>query len=34
MDLEFNEFIVLKEKINVRAIQYANDHTIQFATTV
>jgi hypothetical protein len=24
----------LKEKINVRAIQYANDHTIQFATTV
>jgi hypothetical protein len=34
MDLEFNEFIALKEKINVRAIQYANDHTIQFATTV
>jgi MscS family membrane protein len=34
MDLEFNEFIVLKEKINVRAIQYANDHAIQFATTV
>jgi len=24
----------LKEKINVRAIQYANDNTIQFATTV
>jgi len=24
----------LKEKINVRAIQYANDHAIQFATTV
>jgi MscS family membrane protein len=34
MDLEFNEFISLKEKINVSAIQYANDHTIQFATTV
>jgi MscS family membrane protein len=34
MDLEFNEFITLKEKINVSAIQYANDHTIQFANTV
>ena len=34
MNLEFNEFIVLKEKINVRAIQYANDHAIQFATTL
>ena len=34
MDLEYNEFIVLKEKINVRAIQYANDHNIHFATTV
>ena len=34
MDLEYNEFIVLKEKINVTAIQYANDHAIQFATTV
>jgi MscS family membrane protein len=34
MDLEFNEFIALKEKINVSAIQYANDHSIQFATTV
>ncbi len=34
MQLEFNEFIALKEKINVTAIQYANDHTIHFATTV
>ena len=34
MNLEYNEFIVLKEKINVSAIQYANDHSIQFATTV
>jgi hypothetical protein len=34
MDLEFNEFIVLKEKINVMAIQYANDNSIHFATTV
>lgn len=34
MQLEFNEFIALKEKINVTAIQYANDHTIRFATTV
>ena len=34
MDLEFNDFIALKEKINVSAIQYANDHAIQFATTV
>jgi MscS family membrane protein len=34
MQLEFNEFIALKEKINVTAIQYANDNTIHFATTV
>ena len=34
MQLEFNEFIALKEKINVAAIQYANDHSIYFATTV
>jgi hypothetical protein len=34
MDLELNEFIALKEKINVTAIQYANDNNIQFATTV
>jgi len=34
MNLEFNEFIALKEKINVSAIQYANDNNIQFATTV
>ena len=34
MQLEFNEFIALKEKINVTAIQYANDHTIHFATIV
>ncbi len=34
MQLEFNEFISLKEKINVTAIQYANDHTIHFATIV
>lgn len=34
MQLEFNEFITLKEKINVTAIQYANDHSIHFATTV
>ncbi|NQW78204.1 MAG: mechanosensitive ion channel [Chitinophagaceae bacterium] len=34
MQLEFNEFIALKEKINVTAIQYASDHTIRFATTV
>ena len=34
MQLDFNEFIALKEKINVTAIQYANDHTIHFATTV
>lgn len=34
MELAFEEFIALKEKINVRAIQYANDHAIQFATTV
>jgi len=34
MDLEFNEFIALKEKINVSAIQYANDNSIQFATTL
>jgi MscS family membrane protein len=34
MELAFDEFIALKEKVNVRAIQYANDHAIQFATTV
>jgi len=34
MQLEFNEFVALKEKINVSAIQYANNHAIQFATTV
>jgi MscS family membrane protein len=34
MELAFKEFIALKEKINVRAIQYANDHAIQFATTL
>jgi MscS family membrane protein len=34
MQLEFNDFIVLKEKINVMAIQYANDNSIHFATTV
>jgi MscS family membrane protein len=34
MELELNEFINLKEKINVTAIQYANDNNIQFATTV
>jgi len=34
MELAFNDFIALKEKINVMAIQYANDHSIQFATTV
>ena len=34
MNLDFNEFIALKEKINVNAIQYANDHAIQFATSV
>ena len=34
MQLEFNEFIALKEKINVTAIQYANDNNIHFATTV
>ena len=34
MQLEFNEFRALKEKINVTAIQYANDHSIHFATTV
>ena len=34
MELAFNDFIALKEKINVMAIQYANDHSILFATTV
>ena len=34
MDLEFNEFLALKEKMNVMAIQYANENNIQFATTV
>ncbi len=34
MQLDFNEFIALKEKINVTAIQYANDNNIHFATTV
>ena len=34
MQLEFNEFISLKEKINVTASHYANDHTIHFATIV
>jgi MscS family membrane protein len=34
MELAFNEFIALKEKVNVRAIQYANDNKIQFATPV
>ncbi|MSQ38372.1 MAG: mechanosensitive ion channel [Chitinophagaceae bacterium] len=34
MQLDLNEFIALKEKINVTAIQYANDNNIHFATTV
>jgi len=34
MELAFNEFIAMKEKVNVRAIQYANDNKIQFATPV
>jgi hypothetical protein len=34
MELVFDEFIALKEKVNVRAIQYANDNAFQFATTV
>ncbi len=34
MELAFNDFIALKEQMNVMAIQYANENNIQFATTV
>ena len=34
MQLNMNDFLALKEQMNVMAIQYANENNIQFATTV
>jgi len=34
MQLSFNDFVALKEKINIMVVQYANEKSIQFATSL